>query len=150
MAQSLSNVLIHLIYSTKNREPFLRSPKLRSELEAYLVGTLDRLECNSLCVGIVADHAHILCRLSRTVAIAKLVRDLKAESSLWVKRHQFGTRFPVAGRVRGIFGERFQRRTRETLHRNSGSASPHQNVSGGLRAFLRRHQVVFDERYVWD
>jgi hypothetical protein len=60
MSQSLAHVLVHIIFSTKNRVSFLQSPDLRSEVHAYLVGTLRALDCQSLRVGGVADHVHIL------------------------------------------------------------------------------------------
>jgi REP element-mobilizing transposase RayT len=82
-----------MIYSTKNREPFLGNVALRRELEAYLVGvgTLQAIECPPLGLRVVADHLHVLCRLSRTVTIARLVGTMKTESSKWIKRHSRGT-----------------------------------------------------------
>ncbi len=91
MPQSLANVLVHVIYSTKNREPFLRDVSLRRGLEAYLVGTLDGIECPAIGLRAVADHMHVLCRLSRTVSLAKLVETMKTESSKWIKRHDRGS-----------------------------------------------------------
>jgi putative transposase len=81
MSQSLAHVLVHIIFSTKNRVSFLQSPDLRSEVHAYLVGTLRALDCQSLRVGGVADHVHILAALSRKISIADLVKDLKTGST---------------------------------------------------------------------
>jgi putative transposase len=81
MAQSLSNVLLHVIFSTKNREPFLRDAKLRADLHAYLAGTLANIKCPAISVGGVVNHVHVLCRLSRTVTVAELVEEMKTESS---------------------------------------------------------------------
>jgi putative transposase len=77
MAQSLALVLVHIIFSTKNRMPFLRSTELRSEVHAYLTGTLRGLECDPLQVGGVEDHVHILSGLSRKISLAELVKNLK-------------------------------------------------------------------------
>ena len=126
--QSLSNVLVHVIYSTKNREPFLRDVRLRRELEAHLVGTLQGIECPPLCLRAVADHLHVLCRLSRIVTIARLVATMKTESSKWIKRHSHGTRVRMAVRLCRLLSQRLERRTCETLHRRSGRASPRQDV----------------------
>ena len=65
MPQSLSRILIHLVFSTKNREPLL-STALQNDLHPYLAATLDHLDCPSLRVGGVADHVHLLFGLSRT------------------------------------------------------------------------------------
>jgi putative transposase len=72
MSQSLAFVLVHILFSTKNRMPFLRSTELRSEVHAFLAGTLRCLDCDPLQVGGVEDHVHILCGLSRRSSLAEL------------------------------------------------------------------------------
>ncbi len=86
MSQSLANVLLHVVFSTKNRAPFLQAHELREELHGYMVGTLRDIECPSLIVRTLEDHLHCLLQLSRTMSIAKLVETMKVESSAWVKR----------------------------------------------------------------
>ena len=81
MPQSLSNVLIHVVFSTKQRETFLRTPDLRGIMTGYLIGILRNIKCPSLIVGVVEDHAQILCVLHRTMTIAKLVEEVKTSSS---------------------------------------------------------------------
>ena len=73
MSQSLALVLVHIIFSTKNRMPFFQSAELRSEVHAYLTGTLRGLERDPLQVGGVEDHVHILCGLSRKISLAELI-----------------------------------------------------------------------------
>jgi putative transposase len=90
MSQSLSNILVHVIYSTKGRQPFLRDSVLREGLHGYLTGVLRNLDSPSLIVGGVADHVHFLCRLSRKIANADLVKEVKLGSSKWVKKHELG------------------------------------------------------------
>jgi putative transposase len=151
MPQSLSNVLLHVIFSTKDRAPFLQDAKLRKELHAYLIGTLRDIDCPSLRVGGVADHIHVLCRLSRTMTIADLIEAIKTSSSKWVKREaphlcsfywQNGyAAFSVspsnaAGVERYIDNQEIHHRT--------------QSYQDELREFFRKHRVEFDERYVWD
>ena len=75
MSQSLALVLVHIIFSTKNRMPFLQSAELRSEVHAYL--PLRGLDCDLLQVGGVEDHVHILCGLSRKISLAELIKNLK-------------------------------------------------------------------------
>jgi len=151
MPQSLANVLLHVIFSTKNREPFLRDAKLQKAMHAYLTGALQNLECPALTVGGVADHVHILCQLSRKTSIADLVKEIKTESSKWIKTSdhavasfQWQSGYAVfsvsqsnVARVRRYIADQ------ETHHRQK-------TFQDELRAFLRRHEVEFDERYVWD
>src|SRR5580704_17168396 len=80
MSQSLALVWVHIIFSSKNRMPFLQSAELRSEVPAYL--PLRGLECDPLQVGGVEDHVHILCGLSRKI---ELIKNLKTSSTRIVK-----------------------------------------------------------------
>jgi putative transposase len=85
MAQSFAQVYLHIIFSTKERRKYLQNKSLRDELHRYLGGTCRHLDCPSLAVGGTDDHVHILCRLSRAYSISKLLRELKRESSKWIK-----------------------------------------------------------------
>jgi REP element-mobilizing transposase RayT len=76
MAQSLANILVHTIFSTKDRHPFLHDRKLREELHRYLGGILTNLSCPPIIVGGVEDHVHLLSGLSRTCEPAAMVNDL--------------------------------------------------------------------------
>lgn len=67
MPQSLSAVYIHLVFSTKERQPFLRDPRIRNELHSYLGGTSKQLECPPLIVGGIEDHVHLLARFGRKI-----------------------------------------------------------------------------------
>ena len=81
MPQSLAQIYLHVVFSTKHRVPFLADRALREEAHAYLDGTCRHLDSPALIVGGVADHVHIPCRLGKTLAPADLVRELKRESS---------------------------------------------------------------------
>jgi len=151
MPQSLSNILLHVIFSTKSREPYLRNAKLRSELHGYLVGALRNIECPALSVGGVADHVHILCRLSRTSTVAALVENAKTESSKWVKGHESGT--PAfnwqAGYAAFSVSSSNVSRVKHYIE-DQESHHRRKTFQDELRAFLRRHEVEYDERYLWD
>src|SRR5581483_10512608 len=84
MPQSLSRILIHLVFSTKNRERLLTSA-IQTELHPYLAGILDNIECPSLQVGGTEDHVHLFFGLSRTRTIADVVETVKTSSSKWIK-----------------------------------------------------------------
>src|ERR1043166_8997009 len=84
MPQSLSKVLVHLVFSTKHREPLI-TEAIRPRLHAYLVGILENLGSPSIQTGGVADHVHSLCILSRTLSIADSLEELKKSSSKWMK-----------------------------------------------------------------
>jgi putative transposase len=85
MPQSLANVLIHVVFSTKNRQPFLKTKEVRDVMTKYLVGTLHHIKCPSLIVAAVEDHVHALCNLHRTMSVSKLIEELKTSSSHRIK-----------------------------------------------------------------
>jgi len=85
MPQSLANVLVHIVFSTKERRPFLQDPDLRDEMHRYLAGISANLECPAVIVGGATDHVHLLANQSRTIALAEWVKELKRASSLWAK-----------------------------------------------------------------
>ncbi len=85
MPQSLSAVYIHLVFSTKHRQPFLRDKSLREDLHSFLGHTSKTLECPPIIVGGVEDHIHLLARFGRTITQAEWVKELKRVSNLWLK-----------------------------------------------------------------
>ena len=85
MAQSLSRLWTHLIFSTKNRFPFLKEPQIRQDMHAYLASVLRSHDCETLIVGGTSDHMHALFDLSRKHSIATIVKEIKRTSSAWVK-----------------------------------------------------------------
>ena len=151
MPQSLAKVLLHIVFSTKNRYPFLGDKNIRDEMHAYLGGTCKALDCPVLKVGGVSDHVHILCALSRSLTIAKLVGEIKRESSKWVK-----TKGKILGKFAwqsgyGAFsvGQSEVERVRAYI---AGQQEHHRTSTfqDEYRAFLRENGVEYDERYVWD
>ena len=86
MPQSLARLLVHLVFSTKNRVPFLQSLHLRSEVHAYLTSTLRGLDCEPVQVGGMADHVHLLFGLARTICFADLVKHLKTSSTKMIRQ----------------------------------------------------------------
>jgi REP element-mobilizing transposase RayT len=88
MPQSLVQVYLHIVFSTKNRVPFLSDKEFQRNTHRYLAGICKNLECPALIVGGVEDHVHILCRLGKINDIADFIRDLKRDSSKWVKEER--------------------------------------------------------------
>src|SRR5688500_5461203 len=85
MPQSLSAVYVHLTFSTKHREPFLRDKTIRESLHAYIGGISKQLNCVPIIAGGVEDHVHALARLGRTITQADWVKEIKRISNGWLK-----------------------------------------------------------------
>jgi len=150
MPQSLSVVLVHLVFSTKNREPLIH-PDVQTELYAFLGGTARDCGCPMLDRGGTEDHIHLLCSLSRTITIANLVEELKTRSSKWLK-----TKGPAyAGfHWQSGYGVFSIGRSQEAVVKKyiAGQAEHHRKFSfqDEFRLLLRKYGVEYDERYVWD
>ena len=81
MAQSLSHLVVHAVFSTKDRRPLLRSQEIRAETYAYMAGILKNLQRHPVEIGGVEDHVHILCSLSKSIAFADMIGRLKGSTS---------------------------------------------------------------------
>jgi len=151
MPQSLARVLVHIVFSTKNRQPFLADREIRHEMHAYLGGTCNELQCSVLTVGGAADHVHVLCALSRKLTIAKVVGDIKRGSSKWIKTEgRMLTKFAWQNGY-GVFsvGQSEVERVRQYIE---GQEDHHRKKTfqDEYRSFLKEFGVEYDERYVWD
>ena len=151
MAQSLAKILVHTVFSTKERRPFLRERSLREELHRYLGGILSNLDCQPIIVGGVEDHVHLLCALSRTCEPAMMVKEVKRGSSLWLKTKSPDMRDFAWQSGYGVFSIGFSQieRVQDYIARQP---EHHRSISfqDELRRLLRRYEIQFDERYVWD
>ena len=85
MSQSLLSLWIHLIFSTKDRFPFLKEPELKNDMHRYLASVLRSHDCETLIVGGTSDHIHALFNLSRKYSVATIVKEIKRTSSAWIK-----------------------------------------------------------------
>jgi putative transposase len=152
MPQSLSAVYIHLVFSAKDRFPFLRDSEIRQAAFAYLSGTSKNLDYPTLAVSGMSDHVHILARFGRTISQADWVKELKRVSHGWLKEQ--GTPFAKFKWQSGYAD--FSVVSQSNLHRVKqyiNEQERHHRKFGfqdELRALLRKHQIDFDERYMWD
>ncbi len=151
MSQSLARVVVHLVFSTKNREAFLGDREIRERLHAYMAGILQELHCDPILINGVEDHVHVLCNLSRSLALAKLVEELKKSSSKWMKDQGAGFAEFYWQAGYGVFSVS-QSNVQAVRDYIAGQEEHHRTVSfqEEYRAFCRRHGVALDERYAWD
>jgi putative transposase len=150
MPQSLSKVILHIIFSTKNRQPWLDS-NVRPRMHAYVATICRDLGAEFVCVGGVTDHVHIVTTLPGTVSQANLVEQIKKLSSKWIKA--------LDARYRGFFWQpgygAFSVNPSElkaVLEYVQAQQKHHRTRSfqEEYRKLLRQHGIDFDERYVWD
>ena len=150
MPQSLSQVILHVVFSTKDRRPWL-DLAVRPRMHAYLATVCRDCGCEAYRVGGAADHVHIAARLARTISQANLLENIKKTSSAWIKRQgkQYSAFFWQGGY--GDFsigwsqlGELVRYIERQEQHHRTHSFQEE------YRNLLEKYHVEFDERYVWD
>jgi putative transposase len=149
MSQSLAKVYVHAIFSTLNRFPCL-ADAWRGELFHVVGGTCNKHGCQSLIVGGVADHLHMLFQLSRTMSIAQAIGKVKAAASGWINAEQrLPGRFEwQAGYAAFSVSPSKVESVREYI-RNQPQHHATQSFQDELRGIMRRYGIEWDERYVW-
>lgn len=149
MPQSLARNLVHLVFSTKNREPFI-APDLRDRLFAYLAGALGALRCPAVAVGGVADHVHLLFVLAKTVRLCDAVEETKSGSSRWAKDNGGPTEFYWQSGY-GAFSVS-PRNQPQVVGYIARQEEHHRDTSfqDEMRLMFDAAGIEYDERYVWD
>lgn len=150
MGQSLVKNYIHIVFSTKHRQPLILPP-VEDELHAYLGGICKNLECQPLIVGGFTDHIHILCILSKKIALMKLVEVVKSYSSKWIKSKGLGYSNFYWQDGYAAFSVNPKGVDRVTTYiKNQKQHHQKNTFQDELRATLNKYQVEYDEHYVWD
>lgn len=150
MPQSLSQILVHLVFSTKNREPLL-AEEIRDDVHAYIGGIIENKKGTLLKAGSVADHIHMLIAHPRTCAPSELVQEIKTGSSKWLKSK--GTRYTNFHWQGGYGLFSISPSHRQAVEDYIGNQAEHHRVvtfQEEYRRLLAKYEIPFDERYVWD
>jgi putative transposase len=151
MPQSLSTVYIHLVFSTKDRRPFLRDQPTRNALHSHLGGVSRQLDCPPILVGGVEDHVHLLARFGRTITQSDWVKELKRISNLWLKT--LGRDYADFEWQGGYADFSVSQSNLEQVKRYiTEQEAHHRKISfqDELRVLLKKHETEWDEKYVWD
>ena len=152
MSQSLAKVIVHIVYSTKHRQSWLKDPGLRSELYAYNATVLKNdVDSPAILINGVEDHLHILCLLSRKFAIMDVIKASKTETSKWLKKQ--GVAYADFQWQAGYGAFSVSESDVEQVKRYiAGQEEHHKHVSfqDEFREICKKHGIEIDERYVWD
>jgi REP-associated tyrosine transposase len=150
MPQSLAKNLIHLVFSTKNREPVL-TEAVRKPLCAYASAVLRDLDSHVIAISAWHDHVHILFGLSKNHALAQVVMEVKRATSKWIKTQ--GKGFAGFHWQNGYGAFSIGQSGVEEVAKYVANQAQHYRVKSfqeEFRSFLKRYEIEFDERYVWD
>jgi len=150
MPQSLARIYLHLIFSTKGRAPTIND-EIREPLHGYMATVLKNLGCHANLINSVEDHVHVLFELGRTVAVSKVVEDVKKSSSKWIKTQPSAVDDFAWQNGYGVFS--VSHSNVQAVREYISSQREHhrkRTFQDELRALLEKHGVDYDERYIWD
>ena len=150
MSQTHCNLIYHLVFSAKERRPYL-TPDIRSDVHRYLAGAIQGADGIPLNINGTDDHVHLLVKLSQNHALKNVLRDIKTNSSGWIHREYrdlsdfawqagYGA-FTVSASQKDTVSDYIQ--TQEARHAKYSFKSEY-------LAMLKAHEVEYDERYIWD
>jgi REP element-mobilizing transposase RayT len=151
MPQSLSQIYLHIVFSPKNRAPYLSDPIALSRMHGYLLGACRNLGAPSLQIGGIADHVHLLCNYGRELTVSNLVMELKRESSKWIKtidnslndfhwQSGYGAFSVSPSHVKAL----------KDYIADQEEHHSHESFQDEYRRLLIKYNLEYDERYVWD
>jgi putative transposase len=147
MPQSYTQLLIHIVFSTKNRELTLR-PEIRSELFSYMGGILRNCDATLCALNGTCDHVHLLTAISPSRALADVARDLKANSSKWMHEHGH-PKFEWQG---GYSAFSVSVSNQEAVKKYIAGQEEHHKKATFQEEFLallKKHGVAYNEQYIW-
>jgi putative transposase len=150
MSQSLSKILVHIVFSTKKRQSWLTN-EINDELFPYIAKVIKNNKCYAYEIGGVTDHIHILCSLAKTVTASALIEEIKTTTSRLIKTKNETLKPFFWQHGYGIFSI-------SPAHLNIvrsyilGQAEHHKKITfeDELRTLLKKYNIEYDERYLWD
>ena len=150
MAQSLSKILLHAVFSTKNRTKLILS-EFENELHAYIASICRAHKSNAYKVGGTENHIHIACSLPRTITVAKLLEEIKKSSSKWIKDKSprcslfsWQAGYSVFSLGQSQLNNLIKYIEKQKEHHKSTTYKEE------LIEILKKYEIEYDERYLWD
>ena len=150
MTQSLSDIIIHIVFSTKERTPWIQAD-VENELYQYISGVCYRLDSPVIQINGVRDHIHILLQLDKTMCLSQIISEMKSSSSRWIKTK--GTHYQHFTWQSGYGAFSVSRPNVDGVKKYISSQKEHHKTSTFKEEFLtmlRRAQIPYDEKYLWD
>ena len=147
MPQSLVKILVHTVFSTKNRVDMI-APEIEDKLFGYIRGIVEHNKSKLIIAGGTANHVHLLISLGKTMDVSELIGDIKRDSSVWMKQHERAFYWQEGYGAFSIGESQVPRVTAYINNQKQHHAK--QDFKDEFRGLLTRYSVDYDERYVWD
>ena len=150
MSQSLANILVHIIFSTKGRQKLLHE-KIRPELYAYITGIFKAKNCNYYRIGGIDDHIHISCSLPKTITASDFIKEIKISTSVWLKtkgdnlaNFHWQTGYGIFSLSPAHLQDLCEYIANQENHHK------HIDFKNELLGLLKKYNISYDERYLWE
>jgi len=150
MLQSLARILVHIVFSTKHRQPLIQ-PEIENELYSYMASIFRVYESPAIIINGVEDHVHNLCTLSRKIALSDLIEKVKKSSSKWIKTKDAAYKNFYWQNGYGAFS--IGESNVEALKTYIAKQKEHhrqKTFQDEFREFFQLYKIEYDEKYVWD
>jgi len=150
MPQSLVRNLIHVVFSTKNRVDLI-TPEIENGLFGYMHGIVENNSSKLILANGTPNHVHLLISIGKIVSVSELIGDVKRDSSVWIKRQyaKFGNFYWQEGYGAFSVGQTEDEMVTKYIA-NQKEHHRTKDYKTELRGFLKKYQIEYDERYVWD
>lgn len=150
MGQTLTNITIHIIFSTKDRVPFINQ-EIKKDLLAYLGGIIKKLNANPLIINGMSDHMHILTEIPPTLSVSELMRVVKTNSSRWIhQNYNSGKDFAWQDGYAAFSVSKSAIQTVISYIENQEKHHQNKSFQNEFIAFLKKYNVPYDEKYIWN
>ena len=150
MPQSLSHIIVHLVFSTKHRESLI-ADDVREALHSYMAGVFQGIDSPALLINSMPDHVHVLFMLSRKLSLADVLEEIKTKTSKWMKARD--SRFADFYWQNGYGAFSVSQSNVKGVRKYISNQEEHHRTRTFQEEFLllcKRHGVPYDERYMWD
>ncbi len=149
MSQSLSQLYIHIVFSTKHRHPYLADNQLRDRLYQYINKICIHYQCHLLAVGGISDHIHLLISLNKKISASKIIEKIKTSTSKWIKSTHINLRHFYWQNGYGAFSVS-QSSIDAVIKYIENQENHHKTLSfkDELKKLLLAYKINYDEKYL--
>jgi len=150
MSQSLVTNLVHIIFSTKNRQPLIHQ-KIEERLHSYMAGIFKACDSPAILIGGTTNHVHILSSLSKNYSLSKVIENIKKSSSKWIKT--LGTEYKPFYWQNGYAAFSISPSSKEATMKYIQNQKDHhrkKTFQAEYLEFLGKNQMEYDERFIWE
>lgn len=149
MPQSLFKLLVHIVFSTKNRADLI-APEIENDLFGYMRGIVENNDAKLIIANGTTNHVHLLISLPKKIDVPELIGDIKRDTSKWIKSDKGVTDFYWQKGYGAFSVGQSQVEVLINYIKRQKEHHAKQDFKDEFRTLLKRYEIDYDEQYVWD